>query len=56
MRPNSLKIPKFGVKCIVLSQNISVHSAFREATTWEALLKIFRDTGWERGNCKLEKL
>ena len=28
----------------------SVHSAFREATTrcWSALVKVFRDTGWER--------
>ena len=32
----------------------SLHSAFREETTgsWDALLKVFRDTGWERENGK----
>ena len=37
---------------------ISVHLAFRAATTGysSALLKVLRDTGWERENGKIEKL
>ena len=36
----------------------SVHLAFREATTGYAsvLLKVLKDTGWERENGQLEKL
>ena len=40
------------------SKFFNIHSAFRKVTTGSgyALLTVFRDTGWERENGKLEKL
>ena len=50
-------ITKHGCKQTIFTL-CSIHLAFLGATTGSGsvLLRVLRDTGWERENCKLEKL